>query len=347
METKLTIVTTTYNHEKFIAQALDGIVMQKTNFPIEAIISDDCSTDKTREIIKRYAKKYPNIIKPIYNKKNVGAMQNFVDVLSNVKSKYVALCDGDDYWIDANKLQKQVDFLESNLDYSICFHQTSIFFENKSKPDEVYPIGTKEETTFDDLIKECYIPANTVVYRWRYTGKLTIKDVFPKNVVPGDYFVHLLHAEKGKIKFIKEVMSRYRRHEGGMWWLTSQITAQDEFHLKYGEKYINFFEAVEMQFKLSKDIFKSQKNYSAHNTVKCYLTSKKFEELVNFKKEHKDLYDFCINDFNYLSAYENLPRFKKAIYLMLTDNKEFRKKVIDKTKRKLLKVYKKIKINNK
>lgn len=330
MKTKLTIITTTYNQEKYIKSALDGFVMQKTNFPFIAYISDDCSTDSTVKILKKYAKKYPDIIKPKFNKKNVGPMDNFINTLSLAETEYVALCDGDDYWTDSEKLQKQVDFLDHHKDYSVCFHKTNIFFEDKSKPEEIYPKDFKETSTLDDLLKESFIPANTVVYRWRFNKKENLKDIFPQNIVPGDYYIHLLHAEKGKIGFINEVMSCYRRHAGGMWWLTSQINGQDEFNLKYGSKYISFFENVEQHFNLSPDTFDSQKSYLAHNTIRCYLSKNNFQALVDFKKAHNDLYEKHINDFNYLSSYQEFSKFKKAIYLMLTDNKLFKHKIKEK-----------------
>lgn len=332
MKPKLTIVTTTYNQEKFIEQTLDGFVMQKVNFPFQAIISDDCSTDSTRKILKKYAKKYPEIIKPVFNKKNVGPMDNFVNTLSLVNSEYVALCDGDDFWTDENKLQKQVDFLDKNKDFSICFHQTKIFFEDGSKEDEIYPKNIKNETTFEDLLKDSYIPANTVVYRWIFTKKTKLKDIFPKNIVPGDYYVHLLHARKGKIGFIEEIMSNYRRHDGGMWWLTSQKSGEEKFYLKYGLKYINFFEAIENEFSISKDIYDYKKRYLAHSLLKYYLINNMFENIVEFKNTHKYLYDICISDFKYDVTYEKLGRFKKFIYLLLIDRKKLLQKIKDKLK---------------
>ena len=120
----------TYNHALYIRQCLDGFVMQKTNFRFEAIVHDDASTDGTQDIIREYEKKYPDIIKPIYQKENQyskgipGFITNLVS--SKCKGKYIAICEGDDYWIDPNKLQMQVDFLESHPEYSMCFHDVDI-----------------------------------------------------------------------------------------------------------------------------------------------------------------------------------------------------------------------------
>lgn len=118
-----------YNHESYIRQCLDGFIMQKTNFVYEIVIHDDASTDKTAEIIREYEAKYPNIIKPIYQKENQyskGIQISATYNLPRAKGKYIALCEGDDYWTDPLKLQKQVDFLEINLEYSGCVHQATI-----------------------------------------------------------------------------------------------------------------------------------------------------------------------------------------------------------------------------
>ena len=114
----------TYNHEKFIAQAIEGVLMQKTNFPFELIIGEDCSTDRTREIVVDYAQRFPEIIKPILHEKNVGMKSNMNTCMQACSGKYTAICEGDDYWIDSLKLQKQVGFLEAHSDFSMCSTQS-------------------------------------------------------------------------------------------------------------------------------------------------------------------------------------------------------------------------------
>ncbi|HPD39860.1 MAG TPA: glycosyltransferase, partial [Mesotoga infera] len=111
----------TYNHEKYIAQAIESALMQKTDFNYEIVIGEDCSTDRTREIVVDYANRYPEIIKPILHENNVGAKANSESVRKACIGKYVAILEGDDYWIDPLKLQKQVDFLESHPHFSVCF----------------------------------------------------------------------------------------------------------------------------------------------------------------------------------------------------------------------------------
>lgn len=300
----LTVVTTSYNHEKFIEKCIQSIVSQKTNFKFELVISDDCSTDNTRAIIKKYQKKYPDIIKPIFREKNLGAMNNFIETLNSVHTKYVALCDGDDFWTDDSKLQKQYDFLEKHDDYSIVFHQTLIFYDDGSNNEEtIHPNNIKSNLNLQDLIKENFIPANTVVYRWKYLKKDSLLNEFPKNVVPGDYFLHLVHANCGKIHFINKVMSSYRRQPGGMWYLTSKNGSDTAFHIKYGEKYLRFYRSVERILGLSEDTFKINKDWIIQRTILAYLRKLKRKDFKRFYnqeyKNNKEIIDAIIQCSNW------------------------------------------------
>ena len=330
-EYKLTLVTTTYNHGKYIEQCLKSILNQKTNFKYKLLVSDDGSTDNTRDILKVYQEKYPEKLEVIYNKKNLGAMGNFVYTLNMVHTEYVALCDGDDYWTDKNKLQKQVDFLDNNKEYAICFHQTLIFFEDNSRNSALHPLNLPDKLTLNDLIKENFIPANTVVYRWKYKEKDSLKTEFPENIVPGDYFIHLMHANVGKIFFINKPMSAYRRQENGMWYLTTQPDKEDEFYLKYGEKYFNFFEQVEI--KLDKpEIYKFQKDYILKKTIQCYVKNRKKTDMLrlynNKYSKYQEIFDLAIMD---------LTRKNKIYYYYCLGNKKLFLKTIKHIKYKLIK----------
>jgi len=288
---EVTVLTTTYNHGKYIRECLEGIVNQKTNFKFQLIISDDCSTDNTREIIEEYKEKYPEIVKPIYNEKNYGAMGNFVKTLNEAHTKYVALCDGDDFWCDETKLQQEYDFLEKHKDYSIVFHKTIIFFEDNSREEVVHPVNIKANLTIDDLIEDNMIPANTVMYRWKYKKKNSFIEDFPKDIVPGDFFVHLAHAKTGKVHFINKVMSKYRRQQNGMWWLSSQPDKLNDFYDIYGEKYLKFFTIAEEKFKLNNEPFKFRREWVAKKTVVAYLIKKRFLRLIKFYRKNKEKYN--------------------------------------------------------
>lgn len=227
----VSVRTSTYQHGKYIEQCIKGVLSQKTNFDFEFIIGEDFSTDGTREIVMKYAKEYPDIIRVITADENVGMRANGFRCIRAMRGKYIAICEGDDYWTDENKLQKQVDFLESNLDYSFCFHKVKVIYEGKEKKSFIFP-GVKDPKwyTVDELLKTNYIPTNSVLYR-------RIKyDNYPTNVSPGDWYMHLYHANYGKIKFIDEVMSVYRKHQGGIWW--DYDIDQNKIWRKYGIDHI-------------------------------------------------------------------------------------------------------------
>ena len=294
---KITIVITTYNQEKYIGQAIDGIIMQKTKFPFKILVSDDCSKDGTREILKRYKKKYPEKIEVIYNEKNSGAMDNFFNTLSKVKdSEYVALCDGDDFWTDENKLQEQIEFLDLNKDFNICFHKSRMFYENNEKEEKIIPQNVKEITVLEDLIKGNYVVANSVVYRWKFNNK-NLLDYIPRNIVPGDYYLHLLHAEDGKIKMIDKVMSAYRRHNKGIWW-SEDNKDKEEFSLKYGKKILNFYDEAEKNMKLPDRPFEAQRKDAIYNIIVAFVKNNRIEELEEVIKSQNDkrIYSECMKD---------------------------------------------------
>lgn len=224
---KVSIVTITYNHEKFIRQALDSFLAQKINFPIEIIVADDCSKDKTPQIIEEYANKYPEIVRPIIRKENIGAIANSIESLNEASGDYIALCEGDDYWTDTSKLQRQVDFLDKHQDYELCFHTTSVVFENNEKKSSVWPhLDNKSELSVRELVKENFIPTNSVVFRKQNYENL------PHNVMPLDWYLHLYNAQFGKIGFINRTMSVYRRHKDGLWWQSD--FDKDELLKKHG-----------------------------------------------------------------------------------------------------------------
>ena len=293
---KLTIVTTTYNQEKYIIQAIDSFLSQKTNFQFKIVISNDNSTDNTGKILKEYKNKYPDIFEIIENKKNLGAMQNFINTLSNIKdTEYVALCDGDDFWTDENKLQKQVDFLDNNKDFNICFHKSKLFYQNNEKESIIIPNNIKEITTIKDLVEQNYIVANSVVYRWKFNNK-NLKEIFPDNIAPGDYYVHLLHAVDGKIKMFNEVMSAYRRHSDGMWW--SNDSNKEKFTLEYGRKFLNFYNSAEKYMKLPEKSFYAQRRDIIYNIIVTYVKNDKLNEISNemTSENDKKIYNECIKD---------------------------------------------------
>ena len=211
-----------YNHEPYLRQCLDGFVMQQTSFPFVAIVHDDASTDKSEEIIREYAEKYPDIIFPIYEKENQfqkgdGNLWRVVQsAIDTTDAKYIAVCEGDDYWIDPHKLQKQVDYLEAHDDCAVCCHQVSVLVQQtgKLKAEEVpYLQQTGGDATINDL---CgignFIHTMSVVYR--ANAQVSKKKEQLGAVLPGDYPLWILSAEHGYIHKFEKIMAVYRCGSG-------------------------------------------------------------------------------------------------------------------------------------
>lgn len=228
---KVSIIVITYNQSNYIKQALDGILMQKTNFGVEVIVADDASPDNTKDIIKSYVSKHADTLKPILRSKNIGAWNNFVGALKVATGQYIALCEGDDYWTDSNKLQKQVDFMEANPSCAVLFHPVSVVYEDSSRPDEVFPQKIPE-LSVKNLLKENFIQTNSVMYR-----RQNNYDDISHDVMPGDWYLHLYHAQFGKICSVDGAMSVYRRHKDGVWYDSS--TNRYAFWEKYGEAHLS------------------------------------------------------------------------------------------------------------
>jgi glycosyltransferase involved in cell wall biosynthesis len=198
-----------FNQERFLEKTIKGILDQKTDFKFRVIISDDCSQDASSQIIRKYASEFPLIIFPFYKKHNIGVSKNSEFVFSKSNSKYTALCDGDDYWTDPYKLQKQVDFLEANPDFAICYHPTKILMPNGDLIDDFIAekyFKAPESSIFDLAIYGNYIHTPSVVFR---KDDMLITDNFLRSPV-GDYYLYLLASQKGKLRRLDFTGAVYR-----------------------------------------------------------------------------------------------------------------------------------------
>lgn len=222
-EIQVSIRCFAYNHERFIRQCLDGFVMQKTDFRFEAIVHDDASTDNTAAIIREYAEKYPDIIKPIYETENQyskhdGSLTRIMN--AHTRGKYVAMCEGDDYWTDPYKLQKQVDFLESHPDYVMCSHLFDVYNErNKQLQKNDESSFTGKSYDLDTLINgEWYFQPLTVLFRFDAYDR----EHFASYGLSMDVILYYeLLRRGGKGYCLPDVMAVYRIHDGGVWSLKS------------------------------------------------------------------------------------------------------------------------------
>jgi glycosyltransferase involved in cell wall biosynthesis len=216
----VSICCITYNHEKFLAQAIDSFVMQKTNFEFDIVIGNDCSTDGTSQILKYYQQKYPGKIKVVNTEKNTGTIANLIGCTALCNGKYIALCEGDDFWTDPYKLQKQVDFLEANSSYVICCHYTRVINENE-KTLYVHPKPVPLEHSYLDLLSGKQEETKTATLLYRNVPE--IHQLFARswfyNCYAGDKIFKLFatHSTGQKIYVMPEVMSCYRNHWGGVW----------------------------------------------------------------------------------------------------------------------------------
>lgn len=243
----VSICSITFNHAPYIRECLDGFLMQQCDFDFEVLIHDDASTDGTAEIIKEYQEKYPDIIKPILQIenqwsqgiRNIQSLYNF----SRAKGKYIAMCEGDDYWTDPHKLQKQVDFLEANEEFGSCFTLYKIFFENKKvfedAPKPILRAINKEFNgqvlTIDDFTKDWYTQILTILVE---KDLLTSIDLSGYKYARDNHICyHLLKSKKSIC--LNELTSIYRKHEKGVFSGISHKINYEQHYLIYEELYLN------------------------------------------------------------------------------------------------------------
>ena len=264
----VSICVLTYNHENFVKEAIESFLMQRVNFDIEIVIHDDASTDQTQAILKKYDNDYPNLFKLLLQSENqksklgggMGPRFNY----PRAKGKYIALCEGDDYWTDPLKLQKQVDFLEGNPEYSLCFTRAKML--NKGKLN-LHPIPFNK-TVFlgEDLLKTYnFICTATVVFKAEVIKSNINIEKYPF----GDLALHLKASKEGKINCLQDVTAIYRIHQSGLWsrqTVIKQLKMYLDFYKIYypeansKEKFIIREKAYEkiLKFKTGKGYFKEK-----------------------------------------------------------------------------------------
>jgi glycosyltransferase involved in cell wall biosynthesis len=212
---KVSVILLTYNHEKWITQAVESVLMQKTSFHYEVTIVEDCSSDGTREKVIDFQRRFPERIRLCLSKENGEYRENRAAAFLTSPGEYIALLDGDDYWTSPHKLQKQADFLDAHPECTLCFHNVKVFSEDGTvEPWYLNPSDQQEITGLEDLLVDNYIASCSPMFR---KGVL---DTFPDWYYAArwaDWPRYILHAKRGKIGYLNEVMGARRLHNEGMW----------------------------------------------------------------------------------------------------------------------------------
>jgi len=274
-KTTVSIFVMVYNHGQYLKDCLDSLLEQKTNFNYDIVVGEDCSKDNSREILLNYQKLYPGKFKLLLHTNNIGAVDNQNMTYENCSGKYIAICEGDDYWIDALKLQKQIDFLEKNPQYSLTFHKIKEITTREERFS--YDNPNEEKTyTLEDLSKENFIVTVSVVFRKNFE-KLP---EWMKYSPIGDYPLHLMNASFGLIKYFPEEMAVYRVGSG-IW--STQNTVDQIVNTMFSLKFLL------QHFKNNKDVFNSLKT----QYINC-------QQALLRPFEEKRALEIKIKDYNYL-----------------------------------------------
>lgn len=323
---KVTVVCITYNHEEFIAQALDSFLMQKTNFKFQIFVGEDCGPDRTADIVREYAEKYPDIVIPFIREKNMGAQRNLIDLCNHATSPYIAFCEGDDYWTDEYKLQKQYDYMEANPEVRVCFAKAEIkapedwFLNSYYKKDEqgrmIFPDSDPEyrplgkHITAWSFINMFSVHTSTVFYRWNY--ELEIPDWFYTGII-GDLPIFLMQLGDGEAGFIEDIVSVYRRSDVGVYMSSSM----DEHFLKSRIDLIRVFSGMltyyeeHMPNKYPKVAIENRIKWQSSLLIKTAIKLERMDEIVKFIELYPDAAKMALD--TYIGFYNDSRRMT-AVY---------------------------------
>ena len=301
---KVSIICNTYNHEKFIKDALDGFINQKTNFPYEILIHDDASTDDTPEIIKDYWKKYPDLIRPIFQKSNQysqGVKISHTFQYSRVRGKYVASCEGDDYWTDPYKLQKQYDALETNQGVDICAHSATMLQDGKkyeivrSKKDKVFSPG--------DVILGGggFVATSSIMYRKELNDAIPPFRVF----LPLDYTLQIHGALRGGMLYLHAKMSVYRLQSSSSAWST-RMAADSSRYNSHIQRVINMLRILneDTDYLYNDSVLKRIEylnflQLNRQNKFGEILSNRKIMSMLNPKEKAKIIVKYILQKFHF------------------------------------------------
>ncbi len=209
----VSVIMITYNQQNYIDEAINGVVKQKVDFPFELIIANDASTDHTALHITKWAQRYPHIIRFIDREKNLGLQANYLDAFARCRGRYIAICEGDDWWCSRHKLARQVRYMETHPECALCFHRVVNYFAD-SRTMSLSNGGQKADLTLSDLSRRNFITNLSVMYR-----AIPFQDIpsWVSEIPLFDYAIHSLHAANGAIHYINRPMAVYRQNINGIW----------------------------------------------------------------------------------------------------------------------------------
>lgn len=295
------IICVTYNQAPYIHMALDSFLMQETDFNIQVLVADDCSTDGTSEIIEQYVEKYPTKIHHIRRTLNMGSLANFIDICERATAPYVAICDGDDYWTDSHKLQRQIDILRKNPDVNVCAHRTHIsassdwaLYEYYKKQNFLQPGKCKFNTKLylKDVIGE--IPhTSSFLFRWT---PVKFPEWVKTDGIIGDSPVFYIQLGRGALYVLGSVMSVYRRGAGGVF--DNNISMDDMFlktRLEYIKIMLNskaYFQEYYDGFQIS--AFDNRLWKEIVNLLDAIIRSGKWDKLNELNERYPDGYSMAV-----------------------------------------------------
>lgn len=210
----VSVAMITYQHERFIGEAIESVLSQRTQFPIELVIGEDCSSDRTRQIVLDCQARDPRRIRVLTRTKNIGLQRNFLETFRACRGKYVALLEGDDVWIDPNKLQLQIDYLESHPECAGAAHNAMRFDEATHRDIAPCCFDTPETLTVADFLPMNRVPTCSVVFRREAIGALP---EWMEGMPACDWILHILITRRGVMHYDDRIMGRYRVHSNGAW----------------------------------------------------------------------------------------------------------------------------------
>ena len=290
--TTLSVFIMVYNHAEYLKECIDNILTQKTNFNYDIVIGEDCSKDNSREILLNYQKLYPGKFKLLLYPHNIGAIRNQNEVFKNCLGKYMAICEGDDYWTDSLKLQKQVSFLEQNPEYSLTFHKIKEL-SSRQQPFTVKNPDVEKTYTLEDLSKQNFIITVSVVFKKNFDEMPKWMDYSPI----GDYPLHMLNASFGLIKYFPEEMAAYRVGSG-IWSTKSRVD-----------------QMINTMFSLSFLLVHFKENRQVYENLKYQYDNLK-EGLTKIYEDKNSL-ELKIKDYNYIETITSFGSLLKILKIKI------------------------------